>query len=117
MVCASREAIRSTGSLFQRKLIMLATMTEPTTYNGWRNHATWVLNLHLGDLVTSWIIDDKDEWSIDDIDQAGQLFSDLLEEQMMESAIATFPILWELLDTSDIDYYALGKAALEAAFF
>jgi hypothetical protein len=95
---------------------MLATMTEPTTYNGWRNRATWCLNLHLGDLVTSWIIDDKDEWSVDDVDQASSLFQDLLEEQIEQSDLTSFPLLWELLDTSDIDFYSLGKAALEAAF-
>jgi hypothetical protein len=95
---------------------MLATMTEPTTYNGWRNRATWCLNLHLGDLVTTWIIDDKDEWSIDDIDNAAQLFRDLLEEQVEESEISNFPLILDLFDDSDIDFYSLGKAALEAAF-
>ena len=91
-------------------------MTEPTTYNGWRNHATWALNLHLGDLVTSWIIDDRDEWSINDIDNAAQLFRDLLEEQVEESEISNFPLILDMFDDSDIDFYSLGKAALETAF-
>jgi hypothetical protein len=96
---------------------MLATMTEPTTYNGWRNRATWCLNLHLGDLVTAWIIDDKEEWAIGDVYQASVLFQDLLIEQLEQSDLTKFPLLWELLDTSDIDYHSLGKAALEAAFY
>jgi hypothetical protein len=74
------------------------------------------LNLHLGDLVTTWIIDDRDEWSINDIDNAAQLFRDLLEEQVEESEISNFPLILDMFDDSDIDFYSLGRAALEAAF-
>jgi hypothetical protein len=95
---------------------MLATMTEPTTYNGWHNRATWLLNVHFGDLVIGWIIDDKEEWSINDIDQAADLFTDLLQEQIEESEISNYPFLMDLLDDADIDYHALGKTALEAVF-
>ena len=85
------------------------------TYNGWRNHATWCVGLHLMDTVTEWIIDDRDEWTMDDVDNAAEIFKDLVSEMLEESEIATFPLLWELLDLSDIDYEELGRSALESA--
>jgi len=87
-----------------------------TTYNGWRNHATWVIGLHLMDTVVCWINDDLGSWgTTDDLEAATDLFRELLAEQMEMSAIATFPLLWELLDTSDVDWYSLGRHALDAA--
>lgn len=87
-----------------------------TTYNGWRNHATWCIGLHLMDTVVCWICDDRDSWGKDDdLESATNLFRELLAEQMEESAIATFPLLWELLDVSDVDWYSLGRHALDAA--
>jgi len=90
-------------------------MTD-TTYNGWRNHATWAIGLHLMDTVTGWIIDDPESWGkANDLEAAAGLFQDLLEEQLEASGLMTFPLLNELLDTSDIDWYSLGRHALEAA--
>jgi len=90
-------------------------MTD-TTYNGWRNHATWAIGLHLMDTVTAWIIDDLETWSDNaDVDQAAALFQDLLEEQLEASGVMTYPLLNDLLDTSDIDWLSLGRHALEAA--
>jgi len=87
-----------------------------TTYNGWRNHATWAIGLHLMDTVVSWISDDLKSWgTADDLEAATDLFRELLAEQMEMSAIATYPLLWDLLDTSDVDWYSLGRHALDAA--
>jgi hypothetical protein len=90
-------------------------MTD-TTYNGWRNHATWAIGLHLMDTVTAWIIEDLDTWgNDDDLGRAAGLFQDLLEEQLEASGLMTYPLLNDLLDTSDIDWHSLGCHALEAA--
>ena len=90
-------------------------MTD-TTYNGWRNHATWAIGLHLMDTVTAWIIDDLDAWDgNDDVQQAAALFQDLLEEQLEASGVMAYPLLNNLLDTSDIDWHSLGCHALEGA--
>jgi hypothetical protein len=87
-----------------------------TTYNGWRNHATWAIGLHLMDSVVSWISDDLESWGKDDdLEAAADLFRDLLAEQLEMSEIATYPMLWDLLDVSDVDWYSLGRHALEAA--
>ena len=89
-------------------------MTD-NTYNGWRNRATWVIGLHLMDHVTSCIMDDKESWDESEAEQAGQLFQELLDEQLEMSELSTYPLLMDLLDTSDIDWHALGCHALEAA--
>ena len=90
-------------------------MTD-TTYNGWRNHATWAIGLHLMDTVTAWIIEDLEAWGgDDDLGRAAGLFQDLLEEQLEASGLMTYPLLNDLLDTSDIDWSGLGCHALEAA--
>jgi hypothetical protein len=92
------------------------TQIEHATYNGWRNHATWAIGLHLIDTVVCWICEDRDSWGTDnDLEAATDLFRELVEEQIEASGIATFSLLWELLDLSDIDWYALGRHALEAA--
>jgi hypothetical protein len=87
-----------------------------TTYNGWRNHATWAIGLHLMDTVTAMIIDDPESWgNANDTEAAAELFQDLLAEQLELSGLMTYPLLNDLLDTSGIDWYALGQHALDAA--
>ena len=87
-----------------------------TTYNGWRNHATWAIGLHLMDTVVSWINDDLESWgAADDLEAATQLFRDLVEEQLELSEIHNYSLLCDLLDTSDVDWYSLGRHALDAA--
>lgn len=90
---------------------------EGTNYLGWRNHATWAVNLHLLDTVTAWIRDDIDEWGTqpDDIDTAAELFETLLCEMVEECELLKFPLLADLLDDGDIDFYSLGEHALTAA--
>ena len=85
------------------------------TYNGWRNRSTWAIGLHLMDHVTSCIMDDKESWDDSQADQAGQLFQDLLEEQLEMTELVLHPLLMDLLDTSDIDWRELGQHALDAA--
>jgi hypothetical protein len=40
------------------------------TYNGWRNHSTWAIGLHLMDTVVEIIMDDKDNWDIEEADHS-----------------------------------------------
>jgi hypothetical protein len=85
------------------------------TYNGWRNHSTWVIGLHLMDTVVEMIIDDKDNYDIEEADTVGQLFQDLLEEQIDMSELDKFPLLMDLFNATDVDWYSLGEHALDAA--
>jgi hypothetical protein len=86
------------------------------TYNGWRNRATWAIGLHLMDTVTGWIIDDPESWGeANDLEAAAQLFQDLVDEQIELADMPSGGLLMDLLDTSDIDWYSLGRHALEAA--
>ena len=92
--------------------------TDSTGYNGWRNRATWAIGLHLMDYVVETIIEDRDEWitnpSNNDI-AAAQLFKELVDEQIELADIPPAGLLMDLLDTSDIDWHALGQHALDAA--
>ena len=89
-------------------------MTD-NTCNGWRNHATWAVGLHLMDTVTDWIVDDLESWGEPgDLEKAGDLFHELLEEQVEQAGLADFPLLCDLLDT-DVDWQALGQHAMDAA--
>ena len=86
------------------------------TYNGWRNHATWAIGLHLMDTVTGWIIDDPESWGkANDLEAAAGLFRDLVDEQVEMAGLDSFSLLMDLLDTGDVDWYSLGRSALEAA--
>ena len=68
------------------------------------------------DIVMELIIDDKESWDDSQAEQAGQLFQDILEEQLeMTELRVLHPLLMDLLDTSDIDWHALGQHALDAA--
>jgi hypothetical protein len=60
-------------------------------------------------------MDDAENWAAADVEQAAGLFQDLLEEQLEASGLMTYPLLNDLLDTSDIDWHSLGCHALEAA--
>jgi hypothetical protein len=89
-------------------------MTD-TTYNGWRNHATWVIGLHLMDHVVETIAEDIEAWAANDDDNAAQLFRDLVDEQIELAGLPSFCLLMNLLDTSDVDWLSLGRHALDAA--
>lgn len=86
------------------------------TYNGWRNHSTWAIGLHLMDVVVDMIIDDKDNYDTEETYAAGQLFQDLLEEQIAMSELDKFPLLMDLFNATDVDWHSLGQHALDAAF-
>ncbi len=89
-------------------------MTD-TTYNGWRNHATWAIGLHLMDHVVETIAEDIEAWAANDDDNAAQLFRDLVDEQIELADLPNFGLLMDLLDTSDVDWLSLGRHALDAA--
>ncbi len=87
-----------------------------TTYNGWANRETWAVSLHLMDTVVDMITDDIDAWAEDEVDDAAELFKDLIAEMLNDSGIATYPLLWDLLDLSSVNYSELGEHALQAVF-
>ena len=93
--------------------------TNTAGYNGWRNHATWAIGLHLMDYVTETIIEDRAEWENDpdgtNIWAASQMFKEALDEQIEMADLSPGGLLLDLLDTSDIDWHALGQHALDAA--
>lgn len=93
-------------------------MTD-TTYNGWRNHATWAIGLHLMDTVVATIADDIEEWANDASNNnhwaAAQLFRELVDEQIELADLPSFGLLMDLLDNHDVDWFALGRHALDAA--
>jgi len=89
-------------------------MTD-TTYNGWRNHATWAIGLHLMDHVVETIAEDIEAWAANDDDNAAQLFRDLVDEQIELADLPNFGLLMDLLNTSDVDWLSLGRHALDAA--
>jgi hypothetical protein len=86
-----------------------------TTYNGWTNRETWAIGLHLMDTVINWIVEDRDSWNEDEVDQATEIFQDLVAEQMEEACLPTYPLLWDLLDLSAVNWQELGQHALDAA--
>ena len=85
------------------------------TYNDWRNHATWAIGLHLMDTVIEMIMDDKDNYDMEEADAAGQLFEDLLEEQIAMSELDKFPLLMDLFNATNVDWHSLGQYALDSA--
>lgn len=102
------------SSLSLREGTTQPQMTD-TTYNGWANRETWAIGLHLMDTVVDWIVDDKEAWEADEIDTAAQIFQDLVAEEMDEAGLPEHPLLWDLLDLSQVDWQELGAHALEAA--
>jgi hypothetical protein len=109
------------AGFLQCSTLLLSTygqhIVTDTTYNGWTNRETWAIGLHLMDTVAALIIDDKDEWSKDDIKDAGQLFKDYVDEMIEESGLNTdYSLLLDLLDLSSVDWQELGEHALDAAF-
>lgn len=91
------------------------THTVDNTYNDWRNHATWAIGLHLMDTVIEMIMDDKDNYDMEEADAAGQLFEDLLEEQIAMSELDKFPLLMDLFNATNVDWHSLGQYALDSA--
>lgn len=85
-----------------------------TTYNGYTNRETWAVSLHLMDSVVEYINEDIDQWAKSDVEEAAEIFKEIVSEMLEESGIATFSLLWELLDTSAIDWRQLGELALDA---
>ena len=58
-----------------------------TTYNGWTNHATWAVGLHLMDSVVELIQEEVEEWAITDVDSAAELFKEIIAEMLDDSEI------------------------------
>ena len=84
-----------------------------TGYNGWTNHSTWAVGLHLMDTIVEIIIDDIDYWKKEDVTDAAQVFKDHIEDAIEMSDMN--PLLLDLLDTDSINYQELGQHALDAA--
>lgn len=82
-----------------------------STHNGWTNHATWAVALHLSDVVVDILIDNGE--SVTET-EAAEMVQDMFEQMLDDSAIATFPLLWDLLDTSTINWLELGRNVVDA---
>ena len=83
-----------------------------TTYNGWTNHETWVIGLHLMDLITNQIIDDIDNWASTNTVEAGQLFESFVDDMIEDADLNG--LLLDLLDLSQVNWQELGQHALDA---
>ena len=108
----------STATAAKTAFLQLHIDNMDNTYNGWRNHATWAIGLHLMDTVVQWIDDDLGAWTTTDgadIGAAAQLFQDLVDEQIELADMPSAGLLMDLLDTSDVDWCALGRAALASS--
>ena len=88
-------------------------MTD-TTYNGWTNRETWAIGLHLMDTITDQIIDEIDDWAVDDTEEAGRLFQAFVDD--MIDQVNLYGLLLDLLDLSQVNWEELGQHALKTAF-
>lgn len=110
------ERLRPFSVAFTATYPLTGNTVTDTTYNGWTNRETWAIGLHLMDSVVEWINDDKDAWSKDDTKDAATIFQDLVAEQMEDAGLPTYPLLWDLLDLSSVNWQELGRSALDSVF-
>jgi len=76
-------------------------MTD-TTYNGWRNAATWPVNLWFGDLWAE-MAEENDIITADYRDMVEEYVYDLIGK---DSTTAGF--IWDMLDLNSVDWDALA---------
>ena len=76
-------------------------MTD-TTYNGWRNAATWTVNLWFGDLWAE-MAEENDIITADYRDMVEEYVYDLIGK---DSTTAGF--IWDMLDLNSVDWDALA---------
>lgn len=77
-------------------------MTTDTTCNGWRNAATWTVNLWFGD---HWA-----ELAEDGFDFSPEYLSDMVEEYVYDligKDSTTAGFIWDMLDLNVVDWDAL----------
>ena len=75
-------------------------MTD-TTYNGWRNRETWLVNVWFGDYFTDMAQND-DPYDADTI-------KDFIEEYIEETIGKMAGLVADLIDTSQIDWQTLAE--------
>lgn len=91
-------------------------MTNTNTYNGWANRETWLVNLHFGNELTSYIVDSATDGNIDltedegtirtEIERACESYvDDMLEEEL--NGLGSF--LKDYLDLSRIEWDEIAE--------
>ena len=69
------------------------------------------------DTITDQIIEDIDDWAVDDTEAAGRLFKTFVVDMIDEADLLDqYSLLLDLLDISQVNWEELGQAALETAF-
>ena len=74
-------------------------MTD-NTFNGWRNAATWTVNLWFGD---SWA-----EMAEDGLDVTAQYCRDSVEDYVRDAIGEDNGFIWDMLDLNSVDWHELA---------
>ncbi|ALO79436.1 hypothetical protein HOBO_276 [Bacillus phage Hobo] len=91
-------------------------MTNTNTYNGWANRETWLVNVHFGNELTSYIVEQATDGIIDITQDEGTIrtdiertcesyFDDMLEEEL--NGLGSF--LSDYIDLSLIDWDEIAE--------
>ncbi|AXQ67692.1 hypothetical protein KIOSHI_271 [Bacillus phage Kioshi] len=91
-------------------------MTNTNTYNGWANRETWLVNLHFGNELTSYIVEQATDGIIDITQDEGTIrtdiertcesyFDDMLEEEL--NGLGSF--LTDYLDLGRIEWDEIAE--------
>ncbi|ANY29244.1 hypothetical protein [Bacillus phage PK16] len=91
-------------------------MTNTNTYNGWANRETWLVNLHFGEVLTSYIVESATDGNIDLTEDEGTIrteieracesyFDDMIEEEL--NGLGSF--LSDYLDLSLIEWDEIAE--------
>ncbi|QFP93420.1 UNVERIFIED_ORG: hypothetical protein Xoosp15_155 [Xanthomonas phage Xoo-sp15] len=91
-------------------------MTNTNTYNGWANRETWLVNLHFGNELTSYIVEQATDGVIDITQDEGTIrtdierscesyFDDMIEEEL--NGLGSF--LSDYLDLSLIEWDEIAE--------
>ena len=91
-------------------------MTNTNTYNGWANRETWLVNLHFGEVLTSYIVESATDGNIDLTEDEGTIrteieracesyIDDMLEEEL--NNLGSF--LKDYIDLSRIEWDEIAE--------